>query len=199
MKCSVCKKNISDSALKCPHCKTRTGLLCPKCNTINAVGNLTCKTCGQELLKVCKHCHSVNLPLATKCRKCGSSFGSPVERKVTQENDKLSFQPKLYTHSQDYEILKEYLPSKNQKIFSISGEKGLGKTTLLKKLICQNDFNWCIGKCTPLTQLTPGGVIQDMLLNLFNLPKYFVSREDLKKDAVKFFSNEFKFLNSEEI
>ncbi len=199
MKCSVCKKNISDSALKCPHCKTRTGLLCPKCNTINAVGNLTCKTCGQELLKVCKHCHSVNLPLATKCRKCGSSFGSPVERKVTQENDKLSFQPKLYTHSQAYEILKEYLPSKNQKIFSISGEKGLGKTTLLKKLICQNDFNWCIGKCTPLTQLTPGGVIQDMLLNLFNLPKYFVSREDLKKDAVKFFSNEFKFLNSEEI
>ena len=205
MKCPVCKKNISENALKCPHCKTRTGLLCPQCNTINPIGNLTCQNCGQELLKVCKHCHSVNLPLATKCRKCGASFGSPVERKFEKQSDdnkKLKFQPKLFTASQAVEVLKEGLFSKTQKVFSISGEKGIGKTSVLNKLkhiLSNNNIDWCIGKCTPLTQLTPGGVIQDMLINLFNLPKYYISNEDLKKDAVKFFSNEFKFLAADEI
>lgn len=204
MKCSICKKNIPENALKCPYCKTRTGLLCPQCNTINSIGSLTCKKCGQELLKICKHCHSVNLPLAGKCRKCGSFFGNTPEQTETipLENEKLKFQPKLYNKQQALDLLQDGLISKTQKVFSISGAKGLGKTTLLNELIksvSKTGFEWCIGKCTPLTQLTPGGIIQDMLLNLFNLPKYYISQEELKKNAVKFFSEEFKFLDSDEI
>jgi len=205
MKCPVCKKNISDTALKCPYCKTRTGILCTHCNTVNPIGNLVCKNCSQELLKICPHCKSVNLPLALKCRKCGTSFGNPVERQLQKNSDSslnLNFRPNLYPQNIAFEILQDGLHSKKQKIFSITGEKGLGKTTLLKKAI-QNPANqnleWCIGKCTPLTQLTPGGVIQDMLLNLFNLPKIYISNDELQKDAVKFFTNEFKFLNQDEI
>ena len=75
MKCPVCNKNIAHDALKCPYCKTRTGLLCPSCKTINPVGQLKCTHCGQELLKICSKCNGVNFPTATKCRKCGTSFG----------------------------------------------------------------------------------------------------------------------------
>ena len=203
MKCPICKKNISSTALKCPYCKTRTGLLCSECNTVNPVGTLVCKKCGQELLKICSRCKSVNFPSALKCRKCGSPFGNNKNSQPNAESEVITeFTPQLCLKNKAVEILIEGLKSKDQKIFSITGEKGLGKTSLLKDIIItlgKERYEWCIGKCTPLTQLTPGGVIQDMLLNLFKLPNYYTNNEELKKDALQFFSSEFKFLASEEI
>ena len=203
MKCPVCKKNIPNTALKCPYCKTRTGLLCSQCSTVNPVGNLVCQKCGQELLKICPHCHSVNFPIATKCRKCGSPLGnkSKTENKK-QKSTKLEFFPEYLSQNQAFEILSDGLRSKDTKIFSITGEKGIGKSSLLKKVIKNLEaerLEWCIGKCTPLTQVTPGGVIQDMLLNLFKLPNFYVNNEELKNDALQFFSNEFRFLQASEI
>lgn len=204
MKCPICKKNISSKALKCPYCKSRTGILCSHCNTVNPVGSLTCQKCGQELLKICPHCHSVNFPSAKKCRKCGSPFAIQNTNSKQQNPTKLNleFTPKLHSRQQGIEILTEGIRSKDKKIFSITGEKGIGKSTLLKKVIKSlenSDLEWCIGKCTQLTQLTPGGVIQDMLLNLFKLPNYYINNDELKKDAISFFSNEFRFLNQTEI
>ena len=208
MKCPICKKNIPDTAVKCPYCRTRTGLVCGRCNSINPVGNLTCISCGQELLKICTHCHSVNFPVAKKCRKCGSPFGGDVNVVASNKSEKvpvemhLEFAPKLYTKVQAIDILQEGLCSRDKKIFSITGEKGIGKSSLLKSVIKnldKNRYEWCIGKCTQLTQLTPGGVIQDMLLNLFKLPNYYINDEELKKDAIQFFTDEFRFLSPIEI
>ncbi len=202
MKCPVCKKNISKSVLKCPYCKTRVGLLCSNCNTINSVGNFVCKKCGEELLKICPHCKSVNFPGAAKCRKCGLQFNIP--KNTTEDNtpQNLLYKPKLYNREKALEILTDDLLAKEKKIFSITGDKGIGKSTLLTKAMAKlNNYNfqWCTGKCTSLSQLSPGGVIQDMLLNLFKLPNYCINNDELKKDAVKFFTNEFKFLNQDEI
>lgn len=204
MKCPVCKKNISQEALKCPYCNTRTGISCNQCNTVNPINALSCKKCGHELLKICTNCNSVNLPTATKCRKCFATFDN--DKKNTQSNvknnKKIEFKPKLLSRTQAIDILQEGLHSRDKKIFSITGEKGIGKTSVLKSVINtlgKDRYEWCIGKCTPLTQLTPGGVVQDMLLNLFKLPNYYVNNEELKKDAMHFFANEFRFLNPTEI
>ena len=205
MKCPICKKNIPDSALKCPYCKTRVGLLCNNCKTVNQMGNFVCKKCGAELLKICPHCKSVNFPSAVKCRKCGSPFSSNKKKESTHtiENDnELKFIPHLYTREEALDLLLDGLHSQDKKIFSITGPKGIGKSTLLNKSrdkLQEKNFHWCIGKCTPLSQLTPGGVIQDMLLNLFKLPNYCINNDELQKDASKFFSNEFKFLDQNEI
>ena len=212
MKCPVCKRNIPNEALKCPYCKTRTGLLCSHCKTVNPVNALVCQKCGAELLKICPHCNSVNFPIATKCRKCGSPLTNrpKIQKEKAQKtkNNKnehllhLKFIPQLCTHTQAQKILTDGLRSKDKKIFSITGEKGLGKTTLLRQVIQTlngENIEWCIGRCTPLTQFSPGGVIQDMLLNLFKLPGYYLNTEELKKDAMQFFTNEFRFLNATEI
>jgi len=178
---------------------------------VNPVSAVVCKKCGQELLKICPHCNSVNFPIAKKCRKCGSPLGNHVNPPKTKQQRKkenneqilnLKFIPELCTHTQAHKILTEGLRSKDKKIFSITGEKGLGKTTLLRQVrqtLKDDNFEWCIGRCTPLTQLTPGGVIQDMLLNLFKLPGFYLSSDELKKDAMQFFTNEFRFLNATEI
>lgn len=204
MKCPVCKKNISQNTLKCPYCKTRTGLLCSHCNTINPIKNLKCEKCGTDLLKICKKCNSVNFPSASKCRKCGSAFGNSTDKKKETPHFELNleYKPTLYSLKEAVEKLSKELDSKDKKIFSINGPKGCGKTSVLKAVIKNyknGEVQWCIGKCTQLTQLTPGGVIQDMLLNLFRLPNYCINNEDLKHNATKFFSKEFPFLTKDEI
>jgi tetratricopeptide (TPR) repeat protein/ribosomal protein L40E len=199
MKCPACKKNIPDESLKCPICNTITSIACPNCNTINPIGNLHCKNCSAELLKICSHCGGVNFPDSEKCRKCGTPF---IIKKKELSGQKPAYLPNLIGFEQAFEILKDGIESKDKRFFSITGEKGIGKTYLLKKIITSlkdSKYQWCIGKCTPLTQLSPGGVIQDMLLNLFKLPNYNIHSQNLNDDAEKFFTNEFKFLKPNEI
>ena len=129
MKCPVCKRNIPNEALKCPYCKTRTGLLCSHCKTVNPVNALVCQKCGAELLKICPHCNSVNFPIAAKCRKCGSPLTNrpKIQKEKAQKtkNNKnehllhLKFIPQLCTHTQAQKILTDGLRSKDKKIFSI--------------------------------------------------------------------------------
>ncbi len=202
MKCPVCKKNISQTALKCPYCKSRTGILCSHCNTVNPVGSLKCKQCGQELLKVCPKCGSVNFPSAVKCRKCGTPFGIPKKKiKPIKQKNVLEYTPELYSQQKAVEILEKNLSSEDKKIFSISGEKGVGKTTVLRSVIkkYEEQYQWSIAYCSPISQLTPGGAIHQMLLNLFQLPQFSVKSDDLEHNAVQFFSSEFKFLQPFEI
>ncbi len=207
MKCPVCKKNISETDLHCPNCGARTGLVCSVCSTINPIGNFECKNCATPLLKTCPHCNSVNFPDAINCRKCGSGLNNIKKSKKNKKaktinHNLLKYSPVFYTRKEAFEALTEGILSTEKKIFSISGERGIGKTYLLKKVqekLKSENFKWCIGKCTPTTQVTPGGVVQDMLLNLFNLPNFCVIDDEVKKDAISFFSKEFRFLNTNEI
>ena len=199
MRCPVCKKTIPENALKCPYCKTRTGLLCKNCNTVNSIFDLTCKKCGKEILKICEHCKSVNFPNAKKCRKCGMPF---IEETETVKVDTLEYRPDLISQKNAVTVLVQGLLSDDKKIFSLSGEKGIGKSFVLKEALTklqEHNFIWLFGKCTPLTQLTPGGMIQDMILNLFNLPNFCINTPDFKKDATKFFQNEFPEMTGFEV
>ena len=199
MKCPVCKKTIPENALKCPYCKTRTGLLCKSCNTVNTIFDLTCKKCGVEILKACKHCNSVNFPNAKTCRKCGMPF---ISNKATVNVETLEYRPELMSQKNAVTMLTQGLLNDSKKIFSLSGEKGIGKSVVLKETIQklkEHQFVWLFGKCTPLTQLTPGGLIQDMILNMFNLPNFCINTPDFKKDAAKFFQNEFPEMTGFEV
>ena len=199
MRCPVCKKIIPENTLKCPYCKTRTGLLCKNCNTVNSIFDLKCKKCGKEILKICPHCNSVNFPNSKKCRKCGIPFENTEE---FAQVDTLEYRPNLLSQKNAVTALTQGIISDNIKIFSLSGEKGIGKSYVLKETIQKlhdYKFIWMFGKCTPLTQLTPGGMIQDLILNLFNLPNFCVNTPNFKKDAVKFFQNEFAEMTGFEI
>ena len=200
MKCPICKKTIPDGTLKCPYCKTRTGLVCPNCNTVNSIFNLTCTTCGQEILKTCKHCNSVNFPDATTCRKCGFPF-EETQQEHTGANT-FEIPPQIMPQLSAKNIIVKGILSSEKKIFSISGPKGSGKTIVLKSImeeLQKHEFSWIYGKCTQITQLTSGGVIQDILLNIFNLPNFCIDNDQFRKDFCKFFQNEFTFLTGTEV
>ena len=197
MKCPICKKNIPDDAIKCPFCKTRTGLVCSNCNTINSIFELKCKKCGQEILKTCEHCNSVNFLNAKKCRKCGFPFKE--QPSSLSANTTFDLTPQILPQLSAKTFLVNGILSEDKKIFSLSGEKGSGKTVVLRAVmeeLQKQDFAWIYGKCTPITQLTSGGLIQNILLNLFNLPDFCIDTAQFRKDFCKFFINEFPFLTT---
>ncbi len=206
MKCPSCKKTIPDNSLNCPYCKTRTGLICKNCHTVNSVFDIVCKKCGEEILKLCPECNCVNFPNAKACRKCGYEFKEPIKihrvkpKKVSLENEELN------KRIVDQELAKQFLEkavlSSDKKIISLSGSRGIGKSYVLAQVIQSlqsSAFVWFYGKCTPITQLTPGGYLQDVLFNLFNLPNFCINSLKFKKDATKLFQNKFPYLNNKEI
>ena len=132
MKCPVCKKTIPDNTLKCPYCKARTGLICKNCNTVNSIFDFKCKNCGKEILKLCPNCNSVNFPNSVRCRKCGYSFKKP---KAEDKNIKLENPANLVSQQSAKNILVKGINSRDKKIFSLSGEKGIGKTVVLKAIM----------------------------------------------------------------
>ena len=191
MKCPICKKTIDDNTLKCPYCNARTGLICKNCNTVNSIFDYKCKKCGTEILKLCPNCKSVNFPNAQKCRKCGFMFEAPQT---------FEYQPNLVSQQSAKNIIVKGIQSKDKKIFSLCGEKGSGKSVVLKSIMQDlKNTSLLYGKCTPITQLTSGGLIQDILLNIFNLPNFCINNVQFQKDASKFFKNEFPELNNNEI
>ena len=195
MICPTCKKTIPDNTLKCPYCKTRTGLVCKKCNTVNSIFEHKCKKCGAEILRHCPNCNSINFPNTHKCRKCGYVFADQQDEQL-----RLEYIANLVSQQSAKEILVKGILSHDKKIMSLSGEKGSGKSLVLKSITKElKNYTPIYGKCTPITQLTPGGVIQDILLNIFGLPNFCLDNNEFKKNASQFFKNEFPELNNNEI
>ncbi len=204
MKCPICKKTIPDNSLRCPYCKTRTGLICKNCHTVNTIFDIACKKCGEEILKLCPECSCVNFPNAKTCRKCGYQFEADQKMKRVTPNKGLSHQVNQKALSQeDAEILLEQaLLSEDKKIISLSGLRGVGKSHVLARVIQKlqdKQIVWFYGKCTPITELTPGGLIQDIIFNLYNLPNFCINNPKFTKDASKLFRNKFPYLNNDEI
>ncbi|MCQ2790320.1 MAG: hypothetical protein MJ229_08105, partial [bacterium] len=176
-------------------------------------------SCGNELLKLCPHCKGVNIPEATKCRKCGKPFEiKKTEEKIAEEkkkkkeiekqkqekakNDLLIYDAKLFSQQNAKELLKKAFISENKKIISLNGENGIGKTIVLKTAINEFDSDeriWLVGECSPITQLSPCGLIQNILLTFFNIPNFCLDNLQLKKDSQRFFQNEFPTLTNDEV
>lgn len=205
MKCPICKKTIPDNTLKCPYCKTRTGLICKNCHTVNSIFDIVCKKCGEEILKLCPDCNCVNFPNAKKCRKCGFPFIEPPKiHKITPASsfNSLEYPAKFVTQQTAKNILAKGILTSTKKILSLSGDRGIGKSTVLSGIMQElkdKHYIWFYGKCTPITQLTPAGLIQDIIFNLFNLPNFCINSLKFKKDATKFFQNEFPYLSNNEV
>jgi len=204
MKCPVCKKIIPDNSLRCPHCKTRTGLICKHCHTVNSINNIICKKCGEEILRLCPECNCVNFPNSTVCRKCGTKL-EPSEKmkRIAPQKERIhAVNPKALSQTDAEELLEHALISEDKKIISLSGVRGVGKSYVLSKVIKKmqdSQLVWFYGKCTPLTQLTPGGLIQDIIFNLYNLPNFCLNSEKFYKEATKLFRNKFPYLDNVEI
>ncbi len=197
MQCPKCKKTIEENSLKCSHCGMRVASVCPSCGAVNKITSKECNNCGKMLLKMCPSCGAANIPDAKQCRKCGKDF---VLNKTISSKPVYSAQ----TGSQQKVKAKfiEAIKSSEASVITISGESGLGKNLILRYVI--NDLKsakviWLTGTCTQVTQLSPFGYFQDILLNFFNINNFCPDTLQLKKNSIKFFKQDFPSLTNHEI
>src|SRR5574344_1764202 len=228
MKCPVCKKTIPENVVKCPHCKSRIGLICKKCGTINSVFNTVCKKCGEEILRICPKCGGANLPKAEKCRKCGAilelnkakaadkikeirtNYKKNVNKEINKKNNSKEKNAKLnnmnyenmFSQQEAKALLLKGILSRDKKIISLTGKNGIGKSVVLKSVMFSTKnkpLSWLVGECTPISQLTCGGFIQNILLNLFNLQDICANNMPYQKNAYNFLKKKFQRMSDIEI
>lgn len=209
MICPKCKNEIPENSLKCPVCSARVGSICKNCNTYNHIYNVRCVNCNSELIKFCPSCKSVNLPDALKCRKCGYIF-QLSEDEYTQKIDGIEEDNSLeatnltksYSQQAAKQLIQKAISSPNKKVISLQGENGIGKSLVVKSAL--NDFadgqiTALIGECSHITQLSPCGCVQNLLINFFNVPAFCGDTSQLLKDSQEFFKNEFPLLTNEDV
>lgn len=232
MICPKCKKQIPEKSLKCEYCSAKIATYCKKCRAYNSIYNLNCVNCNSVLLKVCPACKSVNFPNAKNCRKCKYDFAPEVtQNEIAQESvpkeivsyvevqksedtkekqqeslsaESMAFNSDVELSSQQRakEILVEGLISNDKKIVSINGQKGIGKSIVLKSTmheLREHEMTWLFGECSAISQLSPCGLVQELLLSFFNISNFCSDNLKLKKESQRFFQTEFPTLTNDEI
>lgn len=199
MFCPKCKKEIEDNSLKCPFCGAKTGTICKDCGSYNPITAKECANCGKMLIRICSECGAANLPNAKACRKCGIEF-------VSEENKADLLQPIYFASMNSQQKVKakllEGIKDADSRIITISGESGIGKNLVLRYTINElktAKLYWLFGTCTQITQLSPFGYFQDLLLTFFNVNNFCPDTLQLKKDSMKFFKQDFPALSTGEI
>ena len=190
MKCPKCKKEIEDKTIKCPHCGIKIGSLCRFCGAYNSIVATVCGSCQSELLKRCPACNALNLPEVTVCRKCSHQFlqkDDENEELNNYLNESLDIKPTQEAVSQQTAktLLTKAIKNDSVRVISLNGESGTGKNLILRTVA--NDLKsfkyiWLTGKATQITQLTPMGFIQDILLTFFNINNYCIDTLLLKRN-----------------
>lgn len=199
MLCPKCKKEIEENSLRCDFCGTKVGSLCKKCGSYNMITAPTCSNCGNELLKICTECGAANLPDSEFCRKCKIEFVSlkdAISTTFSTSHVNLNNQQKIK------EKFVEGIKDSDFRVITIGGESGVGKNLVLRSGI--NELKnakliWMFGSCTQITQLSPFGYFQDVLLTFFNINNFCSDTLQLKKNSIKFFKQDFPTLTNNEI
>lgn len=208
MICPKCKKEIADNSLKCEFCNARVGSICKTCGAYNHIYNVKCINCESELIKFCPSCKSVNLPDALKCRKCGYIFQLSEDEYTdivgVEEDNSLeaSNLTKSYSQQGAKDLLQKAILSSNKKVISLQGKTGIGKSIVLKCALNELPENFIAkltGECSYITQLSPCGCVQNLLINFFNVPAFCTDTNQLLRDSMEFFKNEFQLLTNDDI
>ncbi len=204
MLCPKCKKEIGESTVKCPHCGAKTASVCKNCGTINSIRSIECSHCHQALLKICTECGSANLPNAKVCRKCGINFVSNEQNSDTKKTvtNILEYSADIKSQQKVRASITDAIKDPDKSVITLTGESGAGKNLVLRYVI--NDLKkakliWLTGCCTQVTQLSPFGYFQDVLLTFFNINNFCPDTLQLKKNSIKFFRQDFPTLSNSEI
>lgn len=201
MLCPRCKKEIEDNSLKCSFCNTKVGSLCSVCGSYNLITARQCDSCGNVLLKICSECGSANLPTARKCRKCQHDF-TATSRPTSQEVVIPTYSTSMNSQQKVKAKLIEGIKDADSRIITIAGESGVGKNLILRYTISElktSNIVWLLGSCSQITQLSPFGYFQDLLLTFFNINNFCPDTLQLKKGSMKFFKEDFPTLTNSEI
>lgn len=206
--CKKCKAYNSIYNLNCVNCNNELLKICPACKSVNFPTATECRKCGHDF--GIKKIEEKRIEIEPQSNPSNTK-SEVIEEKAKEEESKpeviseplnLNYNTELHSQQKAKEFLVAGLASADKKILSLSGQKGIGKSIVLKSTIHElkdHNFTWLLGECSAITQLSPFGLIQDILLTFFNVTNFCSDSLKLKKESQKFFQSEFPTLTNEEI
>lgn len=214
--CKKCHAYNSIYNLHCVNCNNVLLKICPSCKSVNLPNASLCRKCNYDFLQKSENPtqeevstdQNKSIEPVIEDNKINHAQNEQPQRSIQEEEMTVSaippsFIPKeLYSQQKAKELIIGGLTSIDKKIISLSGQKGIGKSLVLKSAmqdLREYEMTWLVGECSPLTQLSPCGLIQDILLTFFNITNFCSDSVKLKKDSQKFFQTEFPNLTNEEI
>lgn len=221
--CKKCHAYNSIYNLNCVSCDNVLLKLCPSCKSVNFPDVAFCRKCGHDFEQKISTQAEADTQIDKESRKTedttaditSHSIGSldkdskPIAEEKSEpapeqtiEMVSLNYDAIFHTQQKAKELLVEGITSDEKKIISLSGQRGVGKTIVIKSVIQElkdHQITWLLGECSPISQLSPCGLIQDILLTFFNVTNFCLDSLKLKKDSQKFFQTEFSTLTNEEI
>lgn len=206
--CKKCHAYNSIYNLRCTSCKTELLKVCPTCKTVNFPNAEKCRKCDESFVQEGEkqETEKVSLREAEGDEAIQENDNEVIQPYTPAEDSSasqlLTSSPESTSQQQAKELLKKAIISQEAKILSLSGAKGSGKSVVLKTAIHElkdSEIVWLSGDCSAITQISPCGLIQDILLTFFNVMNFCTDNLKLKKDSQKFFQNEFPSLSNEEI
>lgn len=225
--CKKCHAYNSIYNLNCVNCNNELLKLCPSCKSVNFPNAPKCRKCGYGFVqdtipapettqKTVSESVKEVIPKKTikksevvekvenVTQQEAQSVSEPEVEKTEPSVEKINFDYNIETYSQQMakDFLVQGLMSDEKKIISLCGQKGIGKSIVLKSAIHElkdNNIIWLVGECSAITQLSPCGLIQDILLSFFNISNFCSDSLKLKKESQRFFRSEFPSLTNDEI
>lgn len=208
--CKKCNAYNSIYNLKCVNCNNELLKVCPSCKSVNLPNAQKCRKCDYSFTQK----SDIKEQKIEKEEVLQTTFKEETEKEIIEstatpknaqekpDTFNLDYNVELHSQQMAKKSLVDSLHSIDKKIISLNGTKGIGKTIVLKSAI--NDLKdygiiWLIGECSSITQISPCGLIQDILLTFFNIANYCTDGLKLKKESQKFFQSEFPTLTNEEI
>lgn len=208
--CKKCHAYNSIYNLNCEKCNNPLLKLCPSCKSVNLPNAAACRKCGHDFLSKAQE-QKEEIVEKTSNNIDTESITNEVNEQVSQPLNLASEEPtlsqvisqgELFSQQKSKELITNGLLSIDKRVLSLSGQKGIGKSIVLKSImhdLKDHEIVWLLGECSTITQLSPCGLIQDILLNFFNITNFCSDSLKLKKDSQKFFQSEFPTLTNEEI
>lgn len=212
--CKKCSAYNSVYNLNCVSCNNVLLKVCPACKSVNFPQAEVCRKCGHGFGEVkskkqkVKGIDDESVSLRETSKASDEAIQEEIEiiksEEVAKDSEKISldYNADLYSQKQANDVLVKGILSLDKKIISLNGPMGIGKSMVLKSAVNdlrENNITWLIGECSSITQLSPCGLIQNILLSFFNITNFCSDSLKLKKESQKFFHSEFPTLTNDEI
>ena len=219
---SICKKcgtyNFINKKV-CEKCGNELLKVCPNCKVVNIPTAKTCRKCGfefweskktevpaseqKEKLTINTKPHHDEIEASESVSQTEFAQEQQLKQDINEEeNVSLEYNAKFYSQQKAKNALVLAIKDPTKKIISINGKSGIGKNLVLRFAISelkQEKFVWLFGKCTYVSQTSPFGLFQDILLTFFNINNFCADTMALRKNSVKFFQQDFPNLTNEEV
>ena len=211
-KCPACGSLNKVNALNCCNCNTELLRKCTKCGAYNLPTSENCRKCSESLI-VGTEIIEEEQPVEKQEFVSPQTDEMQSSKKVTTKTETLEMEEsgveeKVFSEQEIPADLKEdekdqqevknlvvnSLINSEKPLCAIVAPEGCGKSHILEfikqDLISANIAVWAM-EATPVTQLSPFGIFQDLFLTAINMPNYFVEGQQKETDFIKMIEQVF--------